>query len=83
MTCEHLVWASSWTTLGPTCRWGVLADLPISGIKCDRLFVRQLPQDPRRQSLLRHVVRLARDLHLEVVEGVRRSRSSNPCWKVA
>ena len=50
---------------------GVLADLPISGIKCDRLFVRQLPQDPRRQSLLRHVVRLARDLHLEVVvEGV-------------
>jgi len=36
---------------------GVLADLPISGIKCDRLFVRQLPQDPRRQSLLRHVVR--------------------------
>ncbi len=50
---------------------GVLADLPISGIKCDRLFVRQLPQDPRRQSLLRHVVQLARDLHLEVVvEGV-------------
>ncbi len=50
---------------------GVLVDLPISGIKCDRLFVRQLPQDPRRQSLLRHVVRLARDLHLEVVvEGV-------------
>ncbi|PIF89990.1 EAL domain-containing protein (putative c-di-GMP-specific phosphodiesterase class I) [Acidovorax sp. 62] len=50
---------------------GVLADLPISGIKCDRLFVRQLPQDPRRQSLLRHVVRLARDLQLEVVvEGV-------------
>ena len=50
---------------------GVLADLPISGIKCDPLFVRQLPQDPRRQSLLRHVVRLARDLQLEVVvEGV-------------
>jgi EAL domain-containing protein (putative c-di-GMP-specific phosphodiesterase class I) len=50
---------------------GVLADLPIAGIKCDRLFVRQLPQDPRRQSLLRHVVRLARELHLEVVvEGV-------------
>ena len=33
--------------------------------------MRQLPQDPRRQSLLRHVVRLARDLQLEVVvEGV-------------
>lgn len=50
---------------------GVLADLPIAGIKCDRLFLRQLPTDPRRQSLLRHVVRLARELQLEVVvEGV-------------
>jgi EAL domain-containing protein (putative c-di-GMP-specific phosphodiesterase class I) len=50
---------------------GVLADLPIAGIKCDRLFLRQLPTDPRRQSLLRHVVRLARELQLNVVvEGV-------------
>lgn len=27
---------------------GILAELPIAGIKCDRLFVRELPQDRRR-----------------------------------
>ena len=50
---------------------GMLAELPIAGIKCDRLFVRQLPQDRRRQKLLRHISALARDLGLSVVvEGV-------------
>lgn len=50
---------------------GMLADLPIAGIKCDRLFVRQLAQDPRRQSLLRHVGALASEFGLSVVvEGV-------------
>lgn len=50
---------------------GMLADLPIAGIKCDRLFVRQLAQDPRRQSLLRHVGVLASEFGLSVVvEGV-------------
>lgn len=50
---------------------GMLADLPIAGIKCDRLFVRQLAQDPRRQSLLRHVGALAGEFGLSVVvEGV-------------
>lgn len=50
---------------------GMLADLPIAGIKCDRLFVQQLPQDRRRQSLLRHIGTLAQEFGLSVVvEGV-------------
>ena len=50
---------------------GVLADLPISGIKCDRLFLRRVPQDLRRQALLRHVAAMSRELGLHViVEGV-------------
>ncbi|MGV3679233.1 MAG: EAL domain-containing protein [Acidovorax sp.] len=50
---------------------GMLADLPIAGIKCDRLFVRQLAQDARRQSMLRHVGALASEFGLSVVvEGV-------------
>ncbi|MDP3229255.1 MAG: EAL domain-containing protein [Acidovorax sp.] len=50
---------------------GMLADLPIAGFKCDRLFVRQLAQDRRRQSLLRHVAALAQEFGLSVVvEGV-------------
>lgn len=50
---------------------GMLADLPIAGIKCDRLFVRQIAQDQRRQSLLRHVAALAQEFGLSVVvEGV-------------
>lgn len=50
---------------------GMLADLPIAGIKCDRLFVRHLAQDKRRQSLLRHIGALAQEFGLSVVvEGV-------------
>jgi len=50
---------------------GMLADLPIAGIKCDRLSVRQLSQDRRRQSMLRHLAALAREFGLSVVvEGV-------------
>lgn len=50
---------------------GVLADLPISGIKCDRLFLRRVPQDLRRQALLRQVAAMSRELGLQViVEGV-------------
>lgn len=50
---------------------GLLADLKIAGIKCDRAMVRNLAQDARRQTLLRHVAAMARDLQLQVtVEGV-------------
>jgi EAL domain-containing protein (putative c-di-GMP-specific phosphodiesterase class I) len=50
---------------------GTLADLPIAGIKCDRLFVRDLARDERRQALLRHIGALAREFGLTVVvEGV-------------
>ncbi|MFN4120125.1 EAL domain-containing protein [Acidovorax sp.] len=50
---------------------GMLADLPIAGIKCERLFVRRLAQDRRRQSLLRHLAALAQEFGLTVVvEGV-------------
>lgn len=50
---------------------GLLADLRIAGIKCDRAMVRNLAQDARRQTLLQHVAAMARDLQLQVtVEGV-------------
>ncbi len=50
---------------------GTLADLPIAGIKCDRLFLRRIAQDLRRQALLRHVAAMARELGVPViVEGV-------------
>lgn len=50
---------------------GLLADLKIAGIKCDRAMVRNLARDGRRQTLLRHVAAMARDLQLQVtVEGV-------------
>lgn len=49
----------------------MLAELPIRGIKCDRLFVRNLLVDPRRQRLLSHVLAIARDFNLEVTaEGI-------------
>lgn len=50
---------------------GVLAELPIVGIKCDRLFVKGLRLDQRRQLLLQHIARLAQDLGITVTaEGV-------------
>jgi EAL domain-containing protein (putative c-di-GMP-specific phosphodiesterase class I) len=50
---------------------GVLVDLPISGIKCDRTFVNTLQHDVARQTLLTHICRMAQDLGLSVtVEGV-------------
>ncbi len=50
---------------------GVLAALPIEGIKCDRLFVRDLQHDLRRQAMLRHIAALASELGLSVTaEGV-------------
>ncbi len=50
---------------------GMLADLPIAGIKCDRLFVRDLASDRRRQLLLGHIGTLASEIGLSVVvEGV-------------
>ena len=57
---------------------GVLADLPISGIKCDRLFVRQLPRPPSPVCCA-----MSCGLHETcswevVVEGVETGRSSNP-----
>ncbi|RUP25344.1 MAG: EAL domain-containing protein [Curvibacter sp.] len=53
---------------------GMLAELPIRGIKCDRLFVRKLLTDSRRQRLLSHVLAIARDFDLEVTaEGIETS----------
>lgn len=50
---------------------GVLAELPIVGIKCDRLFVKGLRLDRRRQLLLQHIAKLAQDLGIAVTaEGV-------------
>jgi EAL domain-containing protein (putative c-di-GMP-specific phosphodiesterase class I) len=50
---------------------GLLADLPISGFKCDRLFIKGLSHDPRRQALLRRIAGLAGDLGIPVTaEGV-------------
>ncbi|GAB4061984.1 EAL domain-containing protein [Uliginosibacterium sediminicola] len=50
---------------------GLLVELPITGIKCDRAFVSTLQQDPARQALLQHICNMAHALELSVtVEGV-------------
>ena len=50
---------------------GVLAEFPIAGIKCDRQFLKGVRRDPRRQVMLKNIVRLASDLGIEVTaEGV-------------
>jgi len=41
-----------------------LAHLPISAVKMDRSFMRHLPEDGRESTILRSIVRLARDLSL-------------------
>ncbi len=50
---------------------GLLANLPLTSIKCDRLFLRDVENDVKRQILLRHVAAMAHDLGLlATVEGV-------------
>ena len=50
-----------------------LAELPIDGVKIDRSFTATMIEDPRRQSLVEAILRLALDLDLEVVaEGIER-----------
>jgi EAL domain-containing protein (putative c-di-GMP-specific phosphodiesterase class I) len=54
---------------------GLLVELPITGIKCDRAFVSTLQQDPARQALLLHICKMAHALELSVtVEGVETER---------
>ncbi|RKP53383.1 EAL domain-containing protein [Pararobbsia silviterrae] len=49
----------------------MLGDLPIEGIKCDRTFVTGLEHDRRRQTLLRHICAMARELDLKItIEGI-------------
>jgi len=53
---------------------GVLSALPIVGIKCDRLFVKDVHLNPRRQVLLKHIATLAHELGIMVTaEGVETS----------
>lgn len=48
-----------------------LASLRFDGLKADRSFVRQVPDDPRALTLLRSVAQLARGLEMETVaEGI-------------
>lgn len=50
---------------------GLLANLPLASIKCDRLFLRDVANDVRRQILLRHVAAMAHELDISAtVEGV-------------
>lgn len=50
---------------------GLLANLPLASIKCDRLFLRDVANDVKRQILLRHVAAMAHELDLSAtVEGV-------------
>lgn len=49
----------------------VLGELPIRGIKCDRLFMRGLETDGKRQVLLQHIHAVAQALSLGVtLEGI-------------
>jgi diguanylate cyclase (GGDEF)-like protein len=51
-----------------------LAELPIDGVKIDRSFIATMIEDPRRHALVGAILRLARDLNLEVVaEGIERT----------
>jgi diguanylate cyclase len=48
-----------------------LAQLPADTLKLDRAFLRGVPGDARRETIIRAVLQMARDLRLEVVaEGV-------------
>ncbi|WP_341678185.1 bifunctional diguanylate cyclase/phosphodiesterase [Niveibacterium sp. SC-1] len=48
-----------------------LVELPLSGLKIDRAFLRELPGNVRRERVVRTIVTLARGLELEVIaEGV-------------
>lgn len=50
---------------------GLLANLPLASIKCDRLFLRDVANDVKRQILLRHVAAMAHELNISAtVEGV-------------
>ncbi len=50
---------------------GLLANLPLASIKCDRLFLRDVANDARRKILLRHVAAMAHELDISAtVEGV-------------
>lgn len=50
---------------------GMLATLPIHGIKVDKSLVRGLQGDPTRRLILTHLCRMARDLGLDITaEGV-------------
>jgi len=52
---------------------GILVDLPLEGIKFDRALITNLVVDPDRQTLLRHLCAMARDLGVSVtVEGIER-----------
>lgn len=48
-----------------------LSEFPVNGIKLDRLFVGTMLADPRHQAIVRSSIRLAHDLHMQVIaEGV-------------
>lgn len=50
---------------------GCIRDLPIDTLKIDRTFLSGIHDDPKRKSLLQHVISLGRSLDLDVViEGV-------------
>jgi len=52
---------------------GILVDLPLQGIKLDRALITNLSVDQDRQTLLRHLCSMARDLRVGVtVEGIER-----------
>lgn len=52
---------------------GILVDLPLKGIKFDRALITNLVADPDRQTLVRHLCAMARDLKVAVtIEGIER-----------
>lgn len=57
--------------------FGYLRQLPINTLKIDRSFIRHIDTDPTESAIIRAIVGMSRELHLQlVVEGVETARQA-------
>jgi diguanylate cyclase (GGDEF)-like protein len=57
--------------------FGYLRQLPITTLKIDRSFIRHIDTDPTEHAIIRAIVGMSRELHLQlVVEGVETARQA-------